>query len=411
MSSDLKAFGHLIKHNPPLRRLWISNMISMLGDWLSYVAVSLISVKQGGSAVSVALVMVAHTLPLALMSPISGPLTDRFDRRRLLLWAYGVAGGVTVLMWMAAGTGSVGWVQALLVLRVLVSGLGMTARTAAIPSLVEPERLHVANALLGLSWSVLFAAGTALGGVLAALLGPSEAILLDALTFVLAAGVVWGLPALPPISQGEGVPSPRPGIRQMVEAWRFARPRPTLLVAVLAKSPMGAANAGVWVTMCLLAEVRLPGLGAAMALGLFNMLRAVGTGVGPLLPRTWIERVANRGTPLGLAGAVLFVLFDTPWVALPALVIWGMGSGHNWVSATAQMQAAAPGHILGRITAFDFLSFSGAQALMALLSGLMIDAVGAPTAGAWLGLSVGLIGWVILWSVARRSDQGLSPAT
>lgn len=380
-------------------------MISMLGDWLSYVAVSLISVKQGGSAVSVAMVMVAHTLPLALMSPISGPLADRFDRRRLLMGAYCVAGLVTLAMWQAAESGSVALVQGLLVARVLVSGLGMTARTAAIPSLVSAEELHIANALLGLTWSVLFAAGTALGGVLAALLGPGEAILLDALTFVCAAAVVWGLPPLPPSEGRAGAGQPRPGLKQMWVAWRFARPRPLVCVALLAKSPMAAANAGAWVTMSLLAETRLPALGAAMALGLFNMLRAVGTGIGPLLPERWLARVANRSTPLGLIGVALFLVFDTPWIALPALVLWGAGSGHNWVSSTAQMQASTPGPILGRVTAFDFLAFSGTQAVMALVSGVVIDHVGSPTAGAWVCWVVGGLGWLALAGVARRGVQ------
>lgn len=405
MSGDLRSFADLIRGNRPLRRLWISNMISMLGDWLSYVAVSLISVEQGGSAVSVSLVMVAHTLPLALMSPISGPLADRFDRRRLLMGAYLVAALVTIFMWLAADVGHVGLVQGLLVARVLVSGLGMTARTAAIPSLVSSDQLHVANALLGLSWSVLFAVGTALGGVLAAWLGPGQAIFLDAMTFTLAALVVAGLPDLPPDDEGRSAgPAPRPGLREVITAWRFARPRPVLLVAVLAKSPMAAANSAAWVAMNLVAESRMAAVGTAMGLGLFHMLRAIGTGVGPLLPRRWLPRVANQGTPIGLLGVGLFLATGEPWVALPALVIWGMGSGHNWVSSTAQVQAHTPGYILGRVTAFDFLVFSATQAVMALISGVIIDAVGEPVIGGLVGLVIGAAGWAGLVHIRRRGE-------
>ena len=59
----------------------MSNVISQIGDWLSHIAVALISIQQGGGALAVALVLVAHALPTALMSPITGPLADRFDRK------------------------------------------------------------------------------------------------------------------------------------------------------------------------------------------------------------------------------------------------------------------------------------------------------------------------------------------
>ena len=88
MKEDLSGFARLIKGNPHFRRLWFSHMISLVGDWLSYIAVSVISIQQGGGAFAVGMVMFVHSIPLAIMSPVSGPLADRVDRKKLLIAGY-----------------------------------------------------------------------------------------------------------------------------------------------------------------------------------------------------------------------------------------------------------------------------------------------------------------------------------
>ena len=57
MKEDLQGFARLIRSNGDFRRLWVSHMISMMGDWLSYIAVSVISVQHGGGAFAVGMVM------------------------------------------------------------------------------------------------------------------------------------------------------------------------------------------------------------------------------------------------------------------------------------------------------------------------------------------------------------------
>ncbi|MCB9552735.1 MAG: MFS transporter [Myxococcales bacterium] len=406
MINDLRGFAHLLGARRDFRRLWVANMVSMLGDWLSYVAVSLVAVNRGESAVTVGLVLVAHSLPMALLSPIAGPLADRFDRRRLMIVSQIIAGLLTVGMFGAVHGEALGWMQVCLLLRVAVSGLGLTARFAAVPQLVEPGELHTANALLGLTWSVLFTAGVALGGVLSALMGPGDAILCDAATFAIAALIIARLPALPPPPPEEAADPAAP--KDFRQAWRYARARPRLLAAVLAKSPSAVVDAAGWVTLNLVAGPRLAG-STALGIGVMHALRAIGTGVGPLLPRSWIPREANLATPLAFVGVTLFLAFDTPWVFLPALVVWGMGTGHNWVSSTSEMQAMTPGALLGRMTALNLMTLTIAQSLLAIGAGFVIDEVGSPASGGWVGLGLAVIGWAALMVVRSRGDRpGLS---
>ena len=77
----------LIKRRPAFRLLWLGELVSQLGDWLSYVAISLVAMTHGPGqgALALGLVLAAHSLPHAVLAPFTGPLADRFDRRRCSL--------------------------------------------------------------------------------------------------------------------------------------------------------------------------------------------------------------------------------------------------------------------------------------------------------------------------------------
>ena len=199
--------------------------------------------------------------------------------------------------------------QGLLFLRVCVSAIGMTARSAAIPSLVGRDNLRLANALLGLTWSVMFTLGLAIGGFASELLSPSGAILLDALTFVLAMAVAVGLPSLKP-AQGEGGP-PRPGLGDLMHAWRYVTARPKLLATVLAKTPPTVANGGAWVTLNLVAGPRMSFTTLAIGIGIMQCVRAIGSGIGPLLPERIMPRNSLVGTMVAFVGVLLLAAFDS----------------------------------------------------------------------------------------------------
>ncbi|MEC7242413.1 MAG: MFS transporter [Myxococcota bacterium] len=406
MTSDLRGFSRLIRQNRDFRRLWISHMISLIGDWLSYIAVSVISIQQGGGAFAVGMVLFVHSIPLALMSPISGPLADRFDRKWILILGYLGASVLTVCMWGAARMESVWLLQTVLFFRVCVSGLAITARSAAIPALVGREDLRLANALLGLTWSVMFTLGLALGGFASEYLSPSGAILLDAMTFVLAAAVAFKLPSLKP-ARGEGAP-PRPGFSDMLQAWAYVRKRPRLLAMVLAKTPPTVANAGAWVTLNLVAGQRLSFTTLSIALGIFQSIRAIGSGIGPLLPEWIIPRDPMVGTVVAFTGILLLAGFEATWISCIGLGLWGIGQGHNWVISSTNIQAATPDHLLGRVISLDFLMFSIGGAFSAMLAGYLCDVFEDPAAGAWVTTALGSGIWLFCIALRRRAGPDVA---
>ncbi|MCP4809819.1 MAG: MFS transporter [Proteobacteria bacterium] len=388
----------LLRRRPAFRRFWLAELISQLGDWLSYVAVSLLALSEGPGegALAVALVLAAHALPGALVAPWSGVLADRFDRRALLTVSHGVSAVLTVGMLAVAVDGQL-VVELLLVLRAFASALAQPARTAVTARLVEPEELITANALEAATWSAMFALGMALGGLLASI-GVDVALSLDAVTFVVAGALTLTLPSMRAGSRRGG---------SLGEAVALVRTRPELLDAVLKKVPLSLAGGAAWVVLNLWSvEVAFAGT-AALTLALLQGVKGLGTGVGPVLHGRRLRGLEA----LGYLGMGLFLVTGQPLVLVAASFGWGVGVGANWVDGQVALQTRASDETLGRLASLDVLLFTGAQSLAALSVGALIEVGVAPgvAAAPFLVAALGLRAAASrAW---RRRPAGRTPGT
>src|SRR5262245_51302082 len=95
-----RLMGHvhemsLFRRHPGFGRLWAAGAVSLCGDWLSFVAVSVLALTAGGGPFALALVFAAHAVPGAVLAPVAGALVDRLDRRRVLVAVDVIAALVT----------------------------------------------------------------------------------------------------------------------------------------------------------------------------------------------------------------------------------------------------------------------------------------------------------------------------
>lgn len=406
----------LLRTRPGFRRLWASQLISLMGDWLSFVAISLLALREGEGVVALALVLVAHSFPHALMAPIAGALVDRFNRISLLVGSNLIQALLTLGMAVGAIYGHLVAVQVLLFARASAGAFVMPAQSASLPHFVERDELYRANAIVSATWSVAFAMGMALGGVLA-MLGPVPALLIDAATFVVAALIVRPLPTV--VAERDDGASAWQAVvsagRDMKTAASAAWNDRTLFAAVVAKSPIALAGGGAWVLINLVAaDPAFIGAGG-LALGLLHSLRGIGTGVGPIWASARIERGADAQRSIGVAQWFVFAsiaLFAAvQWwpVALVAVFFWGWGTGTNWVLSTASIQRGAADHLLGRLTAIDSLLMTTAMAIGAVLGALAVDATNSAPVAGWLGLALGVTAWLGARLLARRGQATIGP--
>ncbi len=397
----------LLRARPLFRRLWLASTLSLVGDWLSFVAVSLLAIEHGGGALALATVLAVHSLPHALVTPLAGVITDHVDRRKLLVLAPLFQGGLTLLMALFAWRGDVLAVQGLLLARGAFTAFVVSAETAALRHTVETDELTAANALVSGTWSLTYVVGMALGGAIA-VLGPTPAILLDAVSFFAAASLLRGLPPMRPERRGER-PSVLGVLRRIPEdimsALRLAAGRQSLFRAVFSKAPVAVAGGAGWVVLNLVAG-RTAAFGAgALALGLLQAVRGAGTGLGPIvvakLPAK--SRVVALAPHLSVAasftGIALFPMVEkVPVLLLVAALVWGMGSGANWVLSSAALQRLAPDSHIGRLASLDDLTMTAAMIAGAFGGAAVLEGgAGAAVAGAG-GALIAAAGWVWLWT-------------
>ncbi len=387
----------LLRRNPSFRRLWAAGAVSLVGDWLSLVAVATLATSSGGGALGLALVFAAHALPGAVFAPFAGVIVDSFDRRRVLVAADVGAAIVTVGMVACALAGAPLVIPLLVLVRSAVTSIVPPGESAAVRVLVAQQDLLPANGILAATWSVSFVIGMALGG-LAAMLGPALALGLDAASFALAAMLHASLPAMPVTAPPRSLAAVvRATPRDTLHALRIAVRAPRLLAAVLGKSPLGLAGGAGWIALNLLAAEAQPFGPTALSFGLLQAIRGAGTGIGPAIA----SRLRGRGvSELRLQAyavtmafvAISCLAFTRSPVALAiAALVWGIGTGANWVLAHTSLQQHAGEDVIGRLAAFDELLVTGAMVLSAFAGALVFDARGL-AAVPLLGVALGIAG-------------------
>ncbi len=398
----------LLRRNPAFGRLWAAGAISLVGDWLSFVAVAALAVATGGGPFGLALVFAAHAVPGAVLAPVAGGLVDGLDRRRVLVWADLAAAIVTVGMAVSAVAGAYVLITPLLLVRSAIAALVPPGESAAVRRLVGDSDLLAANGLLAATWSVAFVAGMALGGF-AALLGPALALALDAASFAVAAGVHATLPALPTPAERRSVTAiVRAVPADTAAALRVAGRDRALLAAVLGKTPVGLAGGAAWVMLNLLGDLARPFGAAALSFGILQAIRGAGTGIGPAIA----ARLARGGTRehslqigavwIALVAISALTVARSPIALSVVCLTWGIGTGANWVLAHSALQRHASDAVIGRLSAFDELLVTLAMVVSAFAGAAAVTTFGI-VAGPLVGVMLSVGGLVVARALEQRT--------
>ena len=128
---------------PEFRRLWTATICSQSSIWALIIARGSLAKDITGSDLWTGLVTFAAMLPWMIVSPIGGYIADRFDRRKVLLWAYWVNLGHNILLAFLAVSGAIEvWhLVALALFNGTVRAAQLPAAQALLPNTVDRERI------------------------------------------------------------------------------------------------------------------------------------------------------------------------------------------------------------------------------------------------------------------------------
>jgi MFS family permease len=317
-----------------------------------------------GSAFLTGLLGAVELVPLVAMALLGGALSDRHDRRRLLLvdqvGLVAIAGTLAALAFAGSPP-----VPVLYVLGGLLAGFGAVqnvTRSAIVPNLIAPERLRSALALNFGLYQLTLVFGPGVGGLLIAAFGVGAAYTVDAVSCLAIVASVWAMAPQPP----SGVAAePERVVRAIGDGLRFVRGNqalmgsfaidllamtfgmPRALFAVLSVSVYHAGAAG---TGLLYAAVAAGATVAALTTGWLAHARRLGLIV--------IWAVVAWGAAIALAG-----LAGSLWVAAAMLAIAGAADSISAVCRTAINQTVTPDHMRGRMSSVFSLVVTGGPRL------------------------------------------------
>lgn len=388
--------------------LWSAGLVSWTGTLAMFVALPVAVFEASGSPLATALTALAGAMAPVLAGQVAGVVADRLDRRTLLVATNLVMAALTGCYLLLAAGPWWGLAGASLVIGGVAQLLGPTEH-ALLSEVVPAHRLGEGASLNALNNNLARLVGPAAGGTLYAVGGLPAVVVLDLLSFALAAALVAGVsrhrastPARP-LPGGSWAADWVAGLRAV---WGHPTLRPlVLLVAVVAF--------GEGFISALLAPFAFAVIdGDAQIIGWILSAQAIGGVAG-----AWYAgRVTDRREPLAqlgwsalAAGLLLLVIFNYalvyphPW---PAVVLTALAGAPFAVFGATQgyaLQVCAPAGLRGRV-------FSAAFGLSGLsqLTGIAVAGLSAEHWGLWVinvdALAYLCAGATAVWLARRPAD-------
>ena len=400
----------MLKTNADMRRVFMAQVISYLGDWFSFVAIIGLVDDLTGSKFLVSLVVVAFSLPSFLASPIAGSMADRFDRRRILVFV-SIIQVVAAFGLLFVGNDTV-WLAFLA--QSTISALAAVispATEASIPNIARDDNeLAIANSLLGSTWGIMLAVGAAIGGVFASVFGRDAAFIANAVSFAIAAILFSRIKT--PMQQERDPQIQRQRIRpiaDMREAITHSRQDPVLMALIFSKTTF-AIGAGVVSQLAVLASDVFHGGDAAR--GLLIGVRGVGTGLGPLIAMRYTRGQLGKVliicgfASLAFSGFYLVgAWMPTLWLTAIFVMLAHLGGGAQWTLSSYGLQLRSPDHIRGRILAGDFALVTLMLSLTSALAGLVSEFFGVRQAISGFACAAAIASVIYIRATKRLRTQ------
>jgi MFS family permease len=394
------VFGHA-----EFRALFLAGVLSVAGDQLARVALSVLVFDRTNSAGLTALTYALTYVPDLLFGPLLAGFADRYPRRTVMI-VTDLARAVLVAAMAIEALPLLVVVLLLLALQAFGSPFN-AARAATLPAVLPGDHYVLGKAAndMVVQFSQVLGFGT--GGVIVVAVGTSGGLLLDSITFLLSAALIaFGVRRRPVPARDTNEP-PTSYFKDLASGFSLVVRTPKLRALVVL-----ATIAGFYVTVEGLAVPYAHEIGGGPeAAGLLLAASPAGAVAGMWLITLWPpeRRMGLLGPLAVLACAPLIVCFLAPGL-LPTVALWavsGLASAYHLPTSAAFVQAV-PDSQRGQAFGVASTALRSSQGIGILLAGLIADqsspsvAVGVMGAvGAVAALAAGTA-----WTRARRSGTG-----
>jgi len=393
------------------RLYWIGAVLTNNGRWAQYVATYFIIYQLTGSAAWGGMAGFANFVPMLLVSPVAGWISDNLDRRRLLRAVNGVAAltaaGMAVA-WAAGLRSPGGWVG-LFFLNGIVSGLKIPGGQAFVAECVPQGYLRNAITLNSTQFNAARALGPAIGGLILGIAGAGWTLAAVVLFY---GPMVVCLSLMDPTELHRRVrePAQRAGRHPAVvadyrAAVRYVFASPGIVTAIVTVSFISALAMPVVQQVVVFAEdvfevspFLFGLLGSAQGIGAVLSAPMVAGVIGSLRPSTQ-QFAATAGYGLAVAAFALAPTYAMGFGALAAIGLTHLVSASN-LNSVVQLQVDDA--MRGRVMAIYMVGVLGPLPFSNLLVGWLISVYGPRPVVAVCG------GLLVLAALVLRSSGRLA---
>ncbi len=322
-------------------------------------------VAYGADAITIAFTAAMAMLPAVILAPVIGIIIDRVDFKKLMMTLLLIEIAMTLSFTFINSLEYV-WVLMLLIfIRSSAASLLFSAEMALFPKIVKGEMLKNTNEIHSIIWSLSYASGMAVGGIITYYVGYDAAFIIDAVLYGIAALLLLGLK----LSLEKAVHTDS-NWQMFKDGFNYLKSRKKILHLIFLHAAIGLTSFDALIT--LLADFQYKEIIAVpLTIGLMNATRALGLMIGPFI----IGKIINKENLhyFFLLQGFAIILWSKMeynfYLGLIALFVTGFFITTLWSYTYLLIQEETEAKYMGRVISYNDMFFMLSNVTTALFIG------------------------------------------
>ena len=398
---------HAITHKN-YRYFWFGQCISLIGTWTQTIGQSWLVLSLTGSPLLLGIVGAMQFLPITFFSLFAGVLTDKFSKKKILVFTQTVSMLLAFILSALVFTHAVkyGYIIALALCLGFCNTLDMPTRQSFIVEIVGKEDLMNAITLNSATFNLARIIGPAIGAMLMAYLGAGWCFLLNGFSFM---AVIYGLVHIEAVNYVRKKSSEESMIKEIINGLKYIKNNLVLLETIMLISIMGVFvfNYNVLIPVFTKNVLHM----AEKTYGMLMSALGAGSLIGALLMSFRSKVGPSKKLMIGssLAIGIMLILTGSSnlyYFTALSLAITGIFNMFFSTTANTTLQINSKDEYRGRVMSVYTLVFAGSAPLGNLFSGFMAEKYGADAVFMISGAcTIVLILLLMIWTRLRKKDK------
>ena len=401
---------HALTHKN-YRYFWFGQCISLIGTWTQNIGQSWLVLSLTSSPFLLGLVGSMQFLPVTLFSLFAGVVTDKFSKKKILIFTQTVSMLLAFILSALVFTNALKY-EYIIVLALCLgfcNTLDMPTRQAFNMEIVGKEDLMNAVALNSATFNLARIIGPAIGAMLMGYLGAGWCFLLNGFSFM---AVIYGLVHIEAVAYVRKITSQKGMLQEIGAGLRYIIKIPILVDTLILVSIMGifVFNYSVLIPVFTKNVLHMD----AKTYGVLLSALGAGSLIGALLITFKSKGGPNRNLMVGSSIAIGIMLIFTGmsnlyYLTALSLAITGIFNLFFSTTANSTLQLNSKDEYRGRVMSVYSLVFAGFTPVGSLFSGFIAEQYGARFCFILSGIcTIVLILLLIAWTKLRKKNDKIN---